>query len=328
MPQSEPAPVTLFAPLRIDRDRPVSDLDRFQALALPSFERHLSRRLVHEVVVVVPPADVKRATSELRSTFPLRVIDENRLGADVKGTAGWIRQQILKLAAPATVTTPWLITIDADVVSTRPVDEHFVLPGGRGIWEQEAAGNHMEWWRSSARLLGVPLTVGIETPAFGVTPALLNTEALRGLWSAIESAHPGTSWSRALADRADWGWTEYTLYWTHLLGAGQADRLYSAVARYPYALAGSVWTRNGIDGFDEAALDQVFARDADHAFAVFQSALELPLEFVVRRLRPHLGLEEHPSPQELRRWARHRRRWKFRTLRRRGRALIGSGLRR
>jgi hypothetical protein len=155
------APITLFAPLRIDPNRPVSDLDRFLALALPSFERDLSPDLVREILVVVPSSNLRRVTSALvaRGPVPVRVIDERRLGIDADEAPGWVKQQILKLAAPQVVTTPWFITIDADVVATRPVDEQFLLPNGQAIWEQERAGVHMRWWANgSAAGLGDSLT--------------------------------------------------------------------------------------------------------------------------------------------------------------------------
>jgi hypothetical protein len=309
MADSTEGPFTLFAPLRIDRNRRASDLDRFRALALPSFQKHLPPDLVHEILVVVPPEDLRQAAGELARSGPLpvRVVDETVLGVDAQDSPGWVKQQILKLAAPEAVTTSWFITIDADVVATRPVDGSFLLPDGRAIWEQERARVHWEWWENSARLLGIPVAVAPDDAVFGVTPALLNTEAVRGLWAAIESAHPGASWSRTLSDKREWGWTEYTLYWTHLVATGQAERLYSDVRRYPYALTDSVWTSAELDALDTAGLDRVFADDAEHAFYVLQSNLELPLIDTVRLLRPYLDPGAPITREEQRRWARHTR---------------------
>lgn len=329
MTESIAAPLTLFAPLRIDRNRRVSDLDRFRALALPSFQRNLPPELVHELLVIVPPADLRRARSELADSGPLpvRVVDERALGVDAGGSPGWITQQILKLAAPQVVTTPWFVTIDADVVATRPVDREFLLPGGRAIWEQERAAIHLAWWENSARVLGIPTAVEPEDRVFGVTPAILSTSAVRTLWTAIEATGSGAAWSRILADRQSWGWTEYTLYWTHLLASRQADELYAPVARYPYALADSVWTEEELRAVDEAALGRVFAPDAPHAFYVFQSNLEQPLESTVRLLRPHIEAGRAVSDAERRQWGRHTRAHARRTLRHRAvgrlRALLG-----
>ncbi len=329
MAETDGAPITLFVPLRVDVNRPVSDLDRFLALALPSFRAHLDPRLVHEVLVVVPPGDVRRARKALAAAppFPIRVIDESVLRIDAASAGGWIKQQIIKLAAPQVVTTPWFVTIDADVVATRSVDAEFLLPGGRAIWEREPAGAHFEWWVNSARVLGVPLVLERDTLAFGVTPAVMSTEAVRSLVDAIETAHPGSTWSRTLAHNHAWGWTEYTLYWTHLLATGRASALYSDVGRVPYDLAESVWTAAEFQTLASDVLDRVFAPDADHAFAVFQSNLERPLEETVRMLRPRITGETGITSKELRRWARHTRAHARRTLRyrltARARTLLG-----
>jgi hypothetical protein len=327
MAESTGAPLTLFIPLRIDRDRVASDLDRFRALALPSFERHLAPGLVHEIVVVVPPSDVREASAALAGPgpFAIRVLDETVLGVDTAGAPGWVLQQILKLGAPNVVTTPWFLTVDADVVATRAMDADFLLPGGRAIWEQERAAEHMNWWRSSASVLGVPVAVEDETPAFGATPAVMSTAGVRSLWAAIDRAHPGAGWSRTLVDLQTEGWTEYTLYWTHLVASGQAPLLYSDAARRPYALADSVWTSDDLAD-PGAALDRVFAPDADHGFYVFQSNLEVPLDDTVRLLRPYLG-GGAITDEERRRWDRHarahaRRALRYR-LRARARRLLG-----
>jgi hypothetical protein len=301
---SEPA-FTLFAPLRIDPLRPVSDLDRFRALALPSFRRNLPSSLLAEIVVVVPHADFARATARLRSAahVPLRVVEESELVSGMGRISGWTKQQLLKLAAPSVVRTPWLITIDSDVVATRRVDEDFLLPGGRAIRQREAAGIHMDWWEASARVLHTPLQVAADTIAFGVTPALLHRATLATLQSAIESANPGRSWVDTLQDPSLAGWTEYTLYWTHVLATGLADTLYATSSREPYALTTSIWTTEDLHDVTGSDLAAAFAPDADHAFFVYQSNLEQPLADVVATLRPHLDGSAGATRAERARWA-------------------------
>lgn len=319
--------VTLFAAIRIDRDRPVSDLDRFIALALPSFRTRLPRDLVREIVVAVPPSDLREASALLAGTadIPVRVVDEREVADGLDGVSGWIKQQILKLAAPTVVRTPWFITLDADVVATRAVDREFLFPEGRAIWERESAGAHLSWWEASARLLGSPLPVDPNTPSFGVTPAIMHTDAVRGLARAIETAHPGRNWIQTLAALHDTGWTEYSLYWTHVVASGLANELYSDVDRTPYALAQSVWTPGDLNSLDLAA---VFDRQANHAFFVFQSNLELPLEDTVKLLRPHIQGDATVSSDELRQWAGHSTAYRLRSTRRRLFARVRRALRR
>jgi hypothetical protein len=316
MPVPREADLTLFAAIRIDRDRPVSDLDRFIAIALPSFSARFTPGMVREVVVVVPPSDVREATARLdnASILPIRVVNEDDLVGGLDGTAGWIKQQILKLAAPAVIDTPWFITLDADVVATRAIDHEFLFPNERAIWEQEPYSAHLSWWEASARLLGVAGPSDPGSSAFGVTPAIMHTDTVRGLAMAIEERHPGRPWNQTLVALHDAGWTEYTLYWTHVMVAGLAEELYSDVDRIPYALDGSVWTPGDLPSLD---LAHVFDPDANHAFFVFQSNLELPLDQTVQLLRPYIQTDANIAAHERRQWSRHSRQYRSRSVRRR-----------
>ena len=56
--------ITLVLPIRIDPDRPVSDLDRFIAIGLLSFHRFLALGLVYEMLVVTPNEDVAQCPFE------------------------------------------------------------------------------------------------------------------------------------------------------------------------------------------------------------------------------------------------------------------------
>lgn len=138
--------ITAVAILRVDRGGAVSDLDRFLALGLPSLQK-FAGDVIKELVVVLPHRDVRLTTRRLvsRSRMPVRVIDEREVVSHLGDDApGWTKQQVIKLAAPSVVSTPWYITLDADVVAARPIDREFLLPGGRAIWQQEDAGAHLD----------------------------------------------------------------------------------------------------------------------------------------------------------------------------------------
>lgn len=332
MTDDEPG-VTLVAVIRRDPNRPVSDIDRFVALAVPSFERFLDPALVVELVVIVPARDVAEASRRIPPALgiPVRVVDERDVIPHLDPDArGWMKQQVIKLAAPAVVRTPWLITLDADVVASRPVDRGLLFPGGRAIWQQEAAGAHLEWWRSSARLLRSDLVLAPEDPAFGVTPAIMHAPSLVALGERIERAHPGDHWTRTLMRLADDGWTEYTLYWTHVVDSGCAD-LYAepGTSGRPYSLDGSVWVSDHMSSKTlEDRLASAFEPDAAHAFLVFQSNVDLPLAETVALIRPRLG-GGGPTRAERRRWSRRARAYRtvaiLRTLRARVRRALRRG---
>lgn len=183
------ARLTLVAVLRIDRDHPVSDLDRFIALGVPSLDRFLAAGAVEELIVIVPERDVaetaRRLAAATRRRF--RVVGERELIPQVDASVpGGRKQQLIKLAAAGIVRTEWFITLDADVVAARPLDADFLLPGGRAIWQREDAGMQLEWWQNSARVLRSSTQVAPGQAVFGVTPAILHTASARGLPLRIE----------------------------------------------------------------------------------------------------------------------------------------------
>ena len=302
--------LTLLAVIRVDPDQQVSDLDRFMALALPSFESFLAPGLVEEVVVVMPSRDVATAQQRLTgaTAIPVRVVDEATIVPEIDpSSSGWTKQQVIKLAAAAAVRTPWLITLDADVLAARAIDRDFLFPGGRAIWQQELAGAHMDWWKTSARLLNSPTEVQPTDAVFGVTPALMHVPSLVGLSERIGREHPGEHWTRTLM--ATPGWTEYTLYWTYLLDTGTATELYEMPggAHRPYSLDGSFWTPEDLSPeVMSVKIDAALHPDVTHAFFVFQSNLGRPLEETVSLVRPRIG-GGPPTSDELATWSRHAR---------------------
>ena len=133
----------------------------------------------------------------------------------------WQRQQIIKLNAPALTTSPFVLTLDPDVIAVKPITRELLLPRGRALLEPEPRSVHPRWWRDSADLLGVDPR--LEQPGMNVTPALLSTAVLNEVQRRLE-AIGGRPWMEVLLT-SYCDWTEYTLY---LLAAEQAD----AVDRY------------------------------------------------------------------------------------------------
>ena len=65
------------------------------------------------------------------------------------------------------------MTLDADVIATRPLAaHHFFAADGRAIYVDEPQSAHPHWWEGSANTLLMPLPT---QATFGVTPALLST---------------------------------------------------------------------------------------------------------------------------------------------------------
>lgn len=318
--------VTLLLPIRIDRSHRVSDLQRFLAIGLPSLNRFLSSDCVAELIVVAPPEDVNTIRKGLvgQTFFTVRVVDEAEMCPSVRRERGWYKQQILKLAAAELIKTPWYLTLDADVMCVRPVNAKFLFPDGRAIWQRERPSQHPEWWAGSRAVLRSSGEFNAGQPVIGVTPALMHTESTRDLLARLTALYPETHWSTALARLTTLDWTEYSLYWTHLLDVGRVEQLYSGSDCTPYN-EDSVWSLDQADALDAKKLDKVFADDAHHGFFVFQSRVALSLEVAASILRPRIGL---PSKLPLGVRARLKLHSLESTLRRGGRELVSRVRRR
>jgi hypothetical protein len=283
--------ITLLLPIRVNRSQVVSDLERFLALGLPSLNRHLQPELVAELVVITPPEDIDAVRRALagQASFPVRVVDEALLCPALSRERGWYKQQILKLASSELVQTPWYLTLDADVLCVRPLDLGFLFPDGRAIWQRERADVHAEWWAGSAEILRPKARVAPDQNVFGVTPALMHTASTRDLVRRLGSLFPDESWPVALSKLKSLDWTEYSLYWLHVLDSGRVADLYSDSDFCLYH-SNSVWFLDQVSELDAAALDAVFDPKARHAFFVFQSRVPLPLGKIASLLRPRIGL--------------------------------------
>jgi hypothetical protein len=306
--------VTLLLPIRIDRCRRVSDLERFLAIGLPSFHRYMAKECVAELLVVSPPEDLGQVRTRLvRSAhFPVRVVDETQLCPSVAHERGWYKQQIIKLAAAELIDTPWYLTLDADVVCVRHLNDKFLFPDGRAIWQREPVRAHPEWWEGSREVLRVSRKLDLDQPVTGVTPALIHSASARDLLVRLAALDRGCHWAATLVHLQHLNWTEYSLYWTYLLDVGRVEHLYSDDSSHtPYG-GDSVWSKQQLAVLNSARLDSVFSPDSDHGFLIFQSNLELPLHTAARLLRPRMGLPATLSPSVRMRLALHWVGWKLR----------------
>jgi hypothetical protein len=113
--------LTAVLPLRVDAQRRTSDLDRLERLLLPSFERFWQHPETLELLVIVPPGNLERLEARVggRGRVTIRVLSDDAVCPTLSGKFGWHKQQILKLAAANVVSTPWYLTLDADVMLRR-----------------------------------------------------------------------------------------------------------------------------------------------------------------------------------------------------------------
>lgn len=269
MPTS--SPFSLVLPVRLTKKR--NERDYLTQLLLPSLDRFLDPQA--RLIVVAPDGqlDTVRELFARLSRHSVRCLADSTVVPDVPDDVkGWRRQQMIKLMAAQQVDTPHYITLDADVFLLRPVTPDTLLRDGRLVINLAPASRQAEWWRASADLLGVAPPADNAT-TISVTPAILVTDEVRHLIDTVRQRHGGRPFEAVLAESR---FTEYTLYWCHLLSRGLHDTLY--VTDGP-GLFSALWQFD-MEG-DLQAQFLAYVRANPSAFALVQSSNKLkPAQFL------------------------------------------------
>lgn len=232
--------------------------------------------------IVAPDADVAAVEAAVAGESGYRVVPETELlGRPAPKSvgriyhrgrpgAGWYIQQVLKLAGTARLDASYCLTLDADLIPLRAITEEAIAPGGRAWIQTNAAEDHPDWYRGSARLLRMPRA----TRSYSVTPAALSPSACREMIGHLSTRARGGDWIGMLLSRPVW--TEYSLYGTYLEATGRLER-YHVVTAEPtyYAEKQVVWHADGFESWrpQEGPL-----------FTLVQSATGIPIEEIRARL--------------------------------------------
>lgn len=297
--------LSALLPLKVSGRHYGENLERLDLL-FSSLMHHSAPGLLDELVVVARADEVDVIGRHLARwpELPLRIlVEEEHFPAFRRFNRPWQirpwqRQQIIKLNAPALTASPFVLTLDPDVIAVKPITREQLLPDGRALLEPEARSVHRRWWLDSADLLDV--APGLERPGMNVTPALLSTTVLGELQRRLE-AIGGRPWMEILLT-SYCEWTEYTLY---LLAAERA----AAVERY-HVWAGdpvapthlhadpeiSIWDAAAAS---RANVERLFASDGAGLFAVIQSSAGLEASQVAAVAEAHFpvrGVPAEPSP--------------------------------
>ncbi len=234
------------------------DLEQFKILrdSLKVNRGDLSR-----CVIVVPDADIpafaeavagdpfyllRGESVVLGRAAPRYVIDWSRRRP---GRAGRWVQQLIKLQHCASTSADWCLTLDADCIAQRPVTRDIMFVDGKGVDQVlDCSDLHGTWYQGSARILGPGFKrSGVEHP---VTPTLMSTEGTRALIAHLttKTAKFDRHWMAMLLRRVPW--SEYTLYYTYLEGAGLFDRYHHIVERpVLYNPYNAVWYASQFDAW-------------------------------------------------------------------------------
>lgn len=282
------------------------DYERSRMLLL-SLGRHFK---TGKVLVVVPASQVEairqRIDSETFETPPIDVLPEQEVVPEFHRhprMKGWYKQQLIKLAAADWVSAPYYITLDADVVCTRPVTAALVLKDGKAPCFVLHGRYHASWYRNTRKVLA--LSAPRPAITHNVTPAILAVNGVRQLAAALEERvrqrqfssgwlgfrqrlslrrQDGPQWRAFLA--ASVPWTEYALYYTFLEESGSFDAHHFVSEQALYA-SDSIW-RNNQEEFVHWSPTELFEGDGPPFFVVVQSNTQLSLEEIRNKFEPYL----------------------------------------
>lgn len=116
---------------------------------------------------------------------------------------GWIAQQIVKLAAVASVETDFALVVDSDVEFVRAIDGATFAPGGRlPLYRLPGAvtpalPRHLTWHAVARRLLGLPPTDATVLPDYICWPCAWDPAIVRDMLRRVESC-TGRDWADAV----------------------------------------------------------------------------------------------------------------------------------
>lgn len=247
-------------------------------------------------IVLLTPQDCQNDASRLTCDLPGAVVitDEEVIPsfADLQTSAGWWKQQALKLAVSEKVESDYFWILDADCFAVRQINEDDFLTNGKGLIQIDSLNPHDNWYRGSASVLGsaIPSRRGIQ-----VTPFLMHSDSAREVCRRLESlyAEPWT-W---LVSRTDLGangtawadtWTEYCLYHCWTEQTGRFARHHHITERPTYG--NCVWWAEDLPRWNPARS----FRNPEFLFTVVQSTAKMPAEWLRSQIGPYLDCGSRP----------------------------------
>ncbi|MFZ2950689.1 MAG: DUF6492 family protein [Desulfuromonadaceae bacterium] len=288
-----------------------NELERLKSIQLKSFRKFLDISILKDFYIVASREDIQIIKADLLKDypeFPFVFVDEEALCPSLTGASGWTKQMIFKIAVANMIETDYYLTLDTDVFLTKALSGGDILRNGRLTFQKENPDTHVQWWKSSCRVLHVDPDMLLKNKfVMGVTPEYLVTDVCRRLQHEIERLHctkDFASWliSRRMSkknllnkiikklsetvpiinevvpqERMDQittcDWTEYTLYWVYLNKYQLVDKYYDDNGRQIYG--GCIWGKKDIRNNDlQALVEKAFTDNDDYHFSIFQSSIK------------------------------------------------------
>lgn len=280
----------------------------FLEILFTSLKKFAARDLFERFYIIVPPHDYDSVQTYLQQhdDLPIELVNEVELVptlekyVGVETVGGWRIQQILKLAVAEIIQTPFYLTFDQDIFCTHPITEENLLPKGKALIQYESKTAHKHWWQSAAHHLN--MKTKLEEDGIQVTPAILSTDATRGLIKELSTEldwvdkllkpHLPNAYSRFHPRfRNRHRWTEYTLYFLYLEKYKLIDTYHVAAQpnsdiEYTLLSDKAVWKKEGLSHWEPEAY---FSDEDKSLFALVQSTTGICPNVVLERIEKYIN---------------------------------------
>jgi hypothetical protein len=235
-----------------DTGREGSDLERL-SLFLDTFLHFFDRRDLADFLVVARPQDVaalERLVARKGMSGIARVLDENDIVPELRSdpptehvwprpNKGWHRQQIIKLACHAHVSTEFYMAADSDILFVKPFGAATLIEDGRAILNVQTRGElekiyatigmkyevgfHTMGHGQARKLLGMSRSYRRTYSYYGYSPVVLSRSIVASMTEHLSRRH-GQNWREVLISQLPW--TEYGLYFTFAEATGALDKFH------------------------------------------------------------------------------------------------------
>lgn len=283
-------------PLALAGSRDGNDLARavVQGRSLRRFFRRDQHLCINVVGRAAELAQITDALKPLETPWlEYRVFDETIVHPEMTRakTRGWHKQQIIKMAAPEWLNAAVWLTLDADVLCTKPVGIDDLMPEGRALLTLDNVREtpiYTNWSWETRELLGMiapPLTV-----SGSITPLLYTARIMRAVHQLLEVVH-GRPWKDVLLTATNapelYSWAENQLYYAVAVQTGllRQHHAISGIDTGQSLICSGVWYNEEWENWDPLP---AFDRTRPGFFAVCSSYTGMPAEVVAEKVAPFL----------------------------------------
>lgn len=244
-------PITQFSYLlSSDKQDPTyahNNFDRFFQVGLQTYLQYLVWSDVHEFLVILPHNEKDKFDTMLSQYVPnelqhkfVVLKQEDILGPHAKNAldaklprAKTRTQMLLKLVIANRVNTDYYVIVDDDVILLRPFGYKHLFADAKQtrLKFTPDSAEHDYWWHGSCNVLHMDWETSWNTLqglrkrnwVINVTPQVFSKTHTLALLTKLKEKYEDLE--KHLYDTSD-RWTEYTLYWLHLIQDKQLQTVY------------------------------------------------------------------------------------------------------